>query len=174
MQVEEVPARSILHPTGGFLREGFTHTINLYRGCALGNSLCGTFCYAQWNAYHTRGRPWGSFLDVKTGIREAYRRDYDRLKRPPAGPRRPLRIYMSSVTEPYPPQESVESVAIINGVFGGTGNIRDLLGRAPRGLNATAHANASLRAERASLTDRDASLRQRHCQGARVSAPGGA
>ena len=105
MQVQEVPARSILNPTGGFLREGFTHTINLYRGCALGNSLCGTFCYAQWIAYHTRGRPWGSFLDVKTGIPEAYRRDYDRLKRPPAGPPRPLRIYMSSVTEPYPPQE---------------------------------------------------------------------
>ena len=51
MQVQEVPVRSILNPTGGFWREGFTHTINLYRGCALGNSLCGTFCYAQWNAY---------------------------------------------------------------------------------------------------------------------------
>lgn len=105
MKTEDVPARAILNPTSGFLGEGFTHTINLYRGCPLANSLCGTFCYAQWNRYHTKGRAWGSFLDVKTGICEAYRRDYDRLKRPRVGPPKPLRIYMSSVTEPYPPQE---------------------------------------------------------------------
>ena len=105
MKVQEVQVNSILNPTSGFLREGFTHTINLYRGCALGNSLCGLFCYAQWNWYHTQGRPWGTFLDVKIGIREAYRRDYDPIKRPRAGTPRPLRIYMSSVTEPYPPQE---------------------------------------------------------------------
>jgi DNA repair photolyase len=105
MTTREIPARTLINPTGGFLKEGFTHSINIYRGCALGNSLCGTFCYARWNSHHTEGRKWGSFLDVKTGIREAYRRDYDRIKRPRRGEPRPLRIYMSSVTEPYPPQE---------------------------------------------------------------------
>lgn len=92
-------------PTGGFLGEGFTHTINLYRGCALGNTLCGLYCYAQWIPYHLRGRPWGSFLDVKEGALETYRRQYDRLKHPKSGEPKLLKIFMSSVTEPYPPQE---------------------------------------------------------------------
>ena len=105
MKVESIPARTILNPTGGFLGEGFTHTINLYRGCALGNSLCGLYCYAQWNPYHTLGRSWGGFLDIKTDFLEAYRTQYDRLKRPLRGEPKPLRIFLSSVTEPYPPQE---------------------------------------------------------------------
>ena len=105
MLIHEIPARTVLNPTGGFLAGGFTHTINLYRGCALGNSFCGLYCYAQWNPYHTQGRDWGGFLDVKTGIEEAYRAQYDRLKRPAQGAPKPVRIFMSSVTEPYPPQE---------------------------------------------------------------------
>jgi DNA repair photolyase len=105
MLIQTIPARSVLNPTGGFLAEGFTHTINLYRGCALGNSLCGLYCYAQWNPYHTQGRTWGEFLDIKSEVVEAYRMQYDRLKHPPRGAPKPLRIFMSSVTEPYPPQE---------------------------------------------------------------------
>ena len=107
MKTQEVPAKTILNPTSGFLQEGYTHTINLYRGCALGNSLCGTFCYAQHNYFVTKGRAWGSFLDVKMGFVEAYRHDYDGLKKPRVGAPQPLRIYMSSVTDPYPPQEKV-------------------------------------------------------------------
>ncbi len=103
MEPREIPCKTILNPTGGFLGQGFTHTINLYRGCALGNSLCGVYCYAQWNPYHVRGRTWGRFLDVKQGAVEAYCTHYDRLKIP--GNPRPIRIFMSSVTEPYPPQE---------------------------------------------------------------------
>src|SRR5262245_17717671 len=111
MKVQEIPAHTILNPTSGFLDEGFTHTINLYRGCPLGNSLCGKFCYAQWNQFHTKGRAWGSFLDIKTDFRAAYRRDYDRIKHSAMaatarkGQPRPLRIYMSSVTDPYSPWE---------------------------------------------------------------------
>jgi DNA repair photolyase len=105
MHVQEIACRTILNPTSGFLAEAYTHTINLYRGCALGNSLCGTFCYAQHNRYHTLGREWGSFLDVKAGVVEAYGRDYDRLRRPRRGVPQALRSYMSSVTDPYPPQE---------------------------------------------------------------------
>ncbi len=105
MKIEHISSQNILNPTGGFLGGGFTHTINLYRGCPLGNSLCGMYCYAQWNPYHTRGRAWGSFLDVKDGYLEAYRSQYDRLKQPARGEPKPIRIFMSSVTEPYPPQE---------------------------------------------------------------------
>lgn len=105
MFVQEIPCRTILNPTGGFLGEGFTHTINVYRGCALGNTLCGLYCYAQWNPYHLQGRKWGSFLDVKEGPLEAYRTQYDRLKRGTSREAKPIKIFMSSVTEPYPPQE---------------------------------------------------------------------
>ena len=103
MEPTEIPCKTILNPTGGFLGQGFTHTINLYRGCALANTLCGLYCYAQWNPYHVRGRTWGSFLDVKAGAVHAYCAQYDRLKTP--GDPKPIKIFMSSVTEPYPPQE---------------------------------------------------------------------
>ncbi|MDT7042504.1 hypothetical protein [Candidatus Nitronereus thalassa] len=105
MKVQEIPCRTILNPTGGFLGKGFTHSINLYRGCALGNTLCGMYCYAQWNSFHLQGRRWGSFLDVKEGFLDAYHSQYDRLKRPKSGEAKPIHIFMSSVTEPYPPQE---------------------------------------------------------------------
>ncbi len=105
MQIESIPIRTILNPTGGFLGDGFTHTVNLYRGCALGNSLCGLYCYAQRNPHHVQGRPWGSFLDIKTDVEVVYRTQYDRLKHPARGEPKPLRLFCSSVTEPYPPQE---------------------------------------------------------------------
>jgi len=105
MEIQEISVTTILNPTSGFLEEGYTHTINLYRGCSLGNALCGRFCYAQWNRFHTKGRRWGSFLDIKTGFREAYRKDYDRIRNARNGSRQPLRIYMSSVTDPYSPWE---------------------------------------------------------------------
>ena len=95
---------SILTPTSGFLAAGYTHTINVYQGCAFAGSLCGVYCYAQHNRWITRGRAWG-FYGAKREIREAYRRDYDRIKRPRRGEPRPLKIYMSSSTDPYLPQE---------------------------------------------------------------------
>ena len=62
------------------------------------------FCYAQHNIWITRGRPWGLY-GAKREAREAYRRDFDRIKHPRRGSPRPLRIYMSSSTDPYIPQE---------------------------------------------------------------------
>ena len=96
--------KSILTKTSGFLADGYTHTINLHVGCAFAGALCGTFCYAQHNPWITKGRPWALY-GTKRQIRETYRRDYDRLKRPRRGAPRPLRIYMSSSTDPYIPQE---------------------------------------------------------------------
>ncbi len=97
---------SILTPTGGFLGPGYTHTINVYQGCAFAGSLCGTYCYAQHNRWITKGRSWGLY-GAKRHIREAYRRDYDRIKRPKRGTPKPLKIYMSSSTDPYLPQEKI-------------------------------------------------------------------
>jgi DNA repair photolyase len=95
---------SILTPTSGFLKAGYTHTINVYQGCAFAGSLCGTFCYAQHNHWITKGRAWGIY-GAKRHVREAYQRDYDRIKRPKRSEPKPLKIYMSSSTDPYLPQE---------------------------------------------------------------------
>ncbi len=102
MKVTEVSCRTILTPTGGYLH-GFTHTINPYYGCSLGGTLCGVPDYAPEIA-RVRGeqRPWGSWLDAKTNASEIYDQDYDRIRR---SAKPGLRIYMSSVTDPWVPQE---------------------------------------------------------------------
>ena len=102
--VEWFENRSILTPTGGFLKAGYTHTLNPYLGCSFASSLCGTFCYAQHNQWIVKGRPWGLYA-AKRHTRAAYRRDWERLKRPRRGEPKPLRVYMSSSTDPYLPQE---------------------------------------------------------------------
>jgi DNA repair photolyase len=102
--VPPIENASILTPTGGFLAAGYTHTINAYQGCAFAGALCGLFCYAQHNRWITKGRAWGLY-GAKRRAREAYRRDFDRIRRPRRGEPGPLRIYMSSSTDPYIPQE---------------------------------------------------------------------
>ncbi len=104
MNLPMIENRSILTPTSGFLAAGYTHTINPYQGCAFAGSLCGEYCYAQHNHYVTKGRPWRLY-GAKRNIREAYRRDYDALKRPQRSLVKPLRVYMASSTDPYVPQE---------------------------------------------------------------------
>ena len=102
MRVSEITCRSIVNKTGGFL-SGFTHTLNPYSGCSFGKTLCGMPDYAP-EIIKTWGesRCWGEYLDVKTNAPAIYERDYDRIR---GGKRRDLRIYMSSVTDPYVPQE---------------------------------------------------------------------
>jgi DNA repair photolyase len=101
MLLTETLARSILTPTGGFL-EGFTHSLNPYRGCAYGGSFCGVACYApEIRVGAPPPAPWGRWLVVKTNAPELYPADHDRARRRGA----PLRIFMSSVTDPYVPQE---------------------------------------------------------------------
>jgi DNA repair photolyase len=96
--------KTILTATGGFLGSGFTHTINVAQGCAFAGSLCGLYCYPQHNHWVTKGRPWGLY-GYKKNVRDTYRQDYDAIKRPRRSDPKPLRIYMSSSTEPYAPQE---------------------------------------------------------------------
>jgi DNA repair photolyase len=102
MIVTQTACRGIINKTGGFL-SGFTHTINPYHGCSLGATLCGVPDYAPSivGGFGER-RTWGRYLDVKANAPEVYDADYDRIRR---GPSPALRIYMSSVTDPYVPQE---------------------------------------------------------------------
>jgi DNA repair photolyase len=47
-------------------------------------------------------REWGRYLDAKVNAAEVYAAEHDRIRR---SPHPSLRIYMSSVTDPYVPQE---------------------------------------------------------------------
>src|SRR4051812_3984197 len=102
--MEWIENKSILTPTSGFLGSGYTHSINAYSGCAFAATTCGVFCYAQHNHWITGGRPWGLY-GAKKNVVPCYRAEYDRIKRPRRGKPKPLKIYMSSSTDPYIPQE---------------------------------------------------------------------
>ncbi|MHC4937573.1 MAG: radical SAM protein [Planctomycetota bacterium] len=84
----------ILTRTGGFLA-GFSHSLNPYRGCSYGKSLCGSYCYAPAVVFK---KQWGGPAEPKQGAADAYRKEIKRE-------RGPVRIFMSSVTDPYVPQE---------------------------------------------------------------------
>lgn len=103
MQVNKVTAKSILNPTGGFL-SAYTHTINPYHGCQLGMGLCGSYCYARTLVKGVKGetRVWGTYVDAKVNAADLYRMEYSKVK----NNGKPLRIFMSSVTDPYVPIES--------------------------------------------------------------------
>jgi DNA repair photolyase len=102
MIIREVSVRSIVNKTGGYLG-GFTHTINPYHGCAFGKTLCGMPDYAP-GIVRSFGeeREWGTYLDVKVNAPERYAADHERIR---STARPEMRIYMSSVTDPYVPQE---------------------------------------------------------------------
>lgn len=104
LTVPIVENKSILNETSGFLRDGFTHTINPYSGCSFAGAICGQYCYAQHNFWITKNRPW-KLYGAKREVAEAYNRDYDRIKAPRRGTPGPIRIFMSSSTDPYLPQE---------------------------------------------------------------------
>ncbi|RMG09558.1 MAG: radical SAM protein [Planctomycetota bacterium] len=104
VRLPRVENRGILTPTGGYLARGFTHTLNPYLGCSFAGGLCGRFCYAQHNPFVVRGRPWGLYA-AKGAVRAPYLAERGRAARPRRGPPRPVRIYMSSSTDPYLPQE---------------------------------------------------------------------
>ncbi|NIP62804.1 MAG: DUF5131 family protein [Nitrosopumilaceae archaeon] len=97
----------MLTPTGGFLST-FTHTLNPYTGCQLGYSFCGRYCYASAIAKGLRKdkRLWGSYLEVKSNSDERYKKEYTDIKKQ----NKSLKIFMSSVTDPYLPLEKEYNV----------------------------------------------------------------
>lgn len=94
--VNLVEARSILTRCSGYLRTVASHSLNPYIGCSLGKSLCGVGCYVQHNRFLTKRRAWGSFLEGKSNAAELYLQE---------APKVPFSVFMSSATEPFPPQE---------------------------------------------------------------------
>jgi DNA repair photolyase len=112
MTITESTIRSILTRASGYLRPVASHSLQPYRGCALGNSLCGVGCYMRHNEWVTRGEPWGSFVEVRTNAVDSYRGQYERERNWARRTRDDGRfgIFMSSATEPFQPVERTARV----------------------------------------------------------------
>ncbi|RMH19923.1 MAG: hypothetical protein D6696_09330 [Acidobacteria bacterium] len=105
MEWSRAEVKSILTRTSGYLKSVTSHSLQPYRGCPLGSSLCGVGCYVQHNRWLTRGRRWGSFLEARTNAAEAYLRQVAGERRWGRASRGSFGVFLSSSTEPFPPQE---------------------------------------------------------------------
>ncbi len=105
MEITEVQCKSILTRASGYLREVCSHSINPYVGCGFGRSACGVGCYVRHNAWLTKGRDWGSFVEVKTNAPEVYVHTYRTEQRWAHRRDQPFSIFFSSATEPWQPVE---------------------------------------------------------------------
>jgi DNA repair photolyase len=111
-RVEVVPVRasSILTRTSGYLADVTSHSLNPYRGCGLGRSLCGVGCYVQHNVWITRGKPWGSFVEAKRNAAELYRAEYECERRWARRTCGRFGVFLASSTEPFQPAESAHGI----------------------------------------------------------------
>ncbi len=106
MIVEPIRVQSILTRTSGYLEGIASHSLQPYRGCAFGATLCGVGCYVQHARHLHKGRRWGSFLEVRTNAAERYLSMVDRERRWARREHNRFGIFLSSATEPFPPQEA--------------------------------------------------------------------
>lgn len=97
--------RSILTRSSGYLKTVSSHSLQPYRGCSFGNSLCGVGCYVRHNPFVTRGAEWGSFLEARENAASAYLAQYDRERRWARAHRGRFTVFMSSATDPFVPHE---------------------------------------------------------------------
>jgi DNA repair photolyase len=106
MTVTETTIGNILTRTTGFLRTVTSHSLQPYRGCSYGNSLCGVGCYVQHNRHVVRGREWGSFLEVRTNAAESYLAHCESERAWARRRELAFSIFCSSSTDPFVPQEA--------------------------------------------------------------------
>ena len=91
-------AKTILSRASGYLDTGFTHSLNPYSGCAF---AC-RYCYVREMPVQTfKDEPWGDWVERKTNAAELYVREVRRLR----SKNEPVRLFMSSATDPYQPVE---------------------------------------------------------------------
>lgn len=108
MDIRTIQVKKILTPQkGGFLAKGdypFTHSLSWAVGCGFGQTYCGDYCYAQMlpNWLYNRGADdeWGKLVLIKENAPECLAAELAKAKKRPA-----MRIFMSSVTDPYQPVE---------------------------------------------------------------------
>ncbi len=101
--IEQVQAKSILNPTGGFL-SSYTHSLNAYQGCAFGKGSC-PYCYVRAMPIQKfSGKSWGEWVKAKVNAPELLERELESAKR--KGTFGSLKIFMSTATDPYQGAES--------------------------------------------------------------------
>ncbi len=105
MEITEVQCQSILTRVGGYLKPVCSHSVNPYVGCGFGRSACGVGCYVRHNAWLTKGRDWGSFVEVKTNAAEVYLKTCQAEQRWVHRQNQSFAIFFSSSTEPWQPAE---------------------------------------------------------------------
>lgn len=106
LAITEVTVENVLTRTTGFLRSVSSHSLQPYRGCTFGRSLCGVGCYVQHSPWVTKGRAWGSFLEVRTNAADAYRASAARERAWAHRDGGRFAIFLSSATDPFVPQEA--------------------------------------------------------------------
>jgi DNA repair photolyase len=131
MKTETTAVRSILTRASGFLESVCSHSLQPYRGCPFGASLCGVGCYVRHNVHVTQGRRWGDFLEVRANASDAYRAGFERERAWGRARRGGFVIFLSSATEPFPPQEARHGIT--RAVLGA------MLDRPPDGLIVQTH-----------------------------------
>lgn len=93
-------ASALTPQKSGFLRAGFTHTLNPYKGCHFGRNGC-AFCYVRESPAGRFGpAPWGDWVVPKEHIGQHLARQLT-----PESARH-YRIFMASATDPYQPLEA--------------------------------------------------------------------
>src|SRR5438874_12833418 len=110
MELTVTTISQILTRSSGFLHEVCSHSLQPYRGCALGNSLCGAGCYVQHNFYLTKGQPWGSFVEARSYAAQVYREQPEREKNWARKARGKFGICLSCATEPVHPADRTHGV----------------------------------------------------------------
>jgi len=105
MDITETQCKSILTRTSGYLKQVCSHSINPYVGCGFGRSACGVGCYVRHNAWLTKGRDWGSFVEAKTNAPEVYLQTCEAEQRWAHRRDQPFTLFFSSSTEPWQPIE---------------------------------------------------------------------
>ncbi len=105
MEITSLECRSILTRATGYLKGVCSHSLNPYVGCGLGRSACGEACYVRFNAWLTKGREWGRFVDVKRNAAEVYARTVEREKQWARGRGTSFGVFLSSSTDPWQPIE---------------------------------------------------------------------
>ena len=105
VDISETQVRSILTRTSGYLRTISSHSLQPYRGCGLGKSLCGVGCYVQANPWILNGRVWGEFVEARLNAAASYAAGYEKEKRWASRAGGTFGIFMSSSTEPFQPAE---------------------------------------------------------------------
>ena len=108
MNIRTITAKTILtKQRRGFLTEGpypFTHSLSWAVGCGFGGLYCGDYCYAQafpnWLYNKAPDEGWGDAVILKENAPQLLAAELAKAKQ-----RDTMRIFMSTVTDPYQPLE---------------------------------------------------------------------